>query len=205
MEELVDGKSCLAAHPERRIEGVCARAQMGHGTQIVHAHLFLLQRILRPAGAQHRDGVGVDFKRLLGVGGQHQGAGDLKTGVQAALGNFCVIGQFISLKNDLYGLIAAAVRQRDKADIFRIAYCFCPAADSDFGAVCGGGRVQRYEFGSLHGWSTPLTKNNDCSYYSGFGPNCTVLFYKGEALSPGGRLTVRPGLRPHTDRHVSLQ
>ncbi len=155
MEELMDGKRRLTADTERRVEGVGAGAQVGHGAQIVHAHLLF----------------------LLGIGGQHQGAGDLKAGVQAALGDLGIIGQFIRLENDLHRLIAAAVRQRNKADILRIAHRFGPAADGDFGTVGGGGRVQRYEFGSLHGWSTPLIKNNDCSYYSGSGPNCTVFFY----------------------------
>ena len=151
MEELVQGKSSLAAHTERRVEGVGAGAQMGHGAQVVHAHLLFLQRVLGAAGAQHGDGVGVDLKGLLGVGGQHQGAGDLKAGVQAALGDLGIVGQFVSLENNLDGLIAAAVGQRDKADIFRIAHSLGPAADGDLGAVCRGGLVQRCKFRSLHG------------------------------------------------------
>ena len=151
MEELVQGKGRLTAHAERRVEGVGARAQMGHRAQIVHAHLLLLQRVVAAAGAQHGDGIGVDFKRLLSIGGQHQRAGDLKAGIQAALGNLGIVGELVSLKNNLNRLIAAAVRQRDKADIFRIAHSFGPAADGDLGAVCRGGLVQRCEFRSLHG------------------------------------------------------
>ena len=156
MEELVQGKSSLAAHTERRVEGVGAGAQMGHGAQVVHAHLLFLQRVLGAAGTQHGDGVGVDLKGLLGVGGQHQGAGDLKTGVQATLGDLGIVGQFVSLENNLDGLIAAAVGQRDKADIFRIAHSFGPAADSDLGTIGRGSGVQRCKFRSLHGNSSPL-------------------------------------------------
>ena len=57
----------------------------------------------------------------------------LKARVQAALGDLGIVGELVSLENDLDGLIAAAVGQRDKADIFRIAHGFCPAADSDLG------------------------------------------------------------------------
>ena len=151
VEELVQGKRCLTAHAERRIEGVGAGAQVGHRAQIVHAHLLFLQRIIAAAGTQHGDVVGVDLKGLLGVRGQHQRAGDLKTGVQAAFGDLGIVGELICLKNDLDRLIAAAVRQRDEADIFGIAHSLGPAADSDLSAVCGGSLVQRCKFRSLHG------------------------------------------------------
>ena len=151
MEELVQGKRRLAAHAERRVEGVGAGAQVGHGAQVIHAHFLFLQRIITAAGAKHRDLVGVDLKGLLGARGHDQRAGDLKARVQAALGDLGIVGQFIRLENDLHGLTAAAVCQRDKTDLFRIAHGFCPAADSDLGTVCGGGLVQRCKFRSLHG------------------------------------------------------
>ena len=84
---------------------------MGHGAQVVHAHLLFLQRIIAAAGAKHGDLVGVDLKGLLGVRGQHQRAGDLKTGVQAAFGDLGIVGELICLKHDLDRLIATAVRQ----------------------------------------------------------------------------------------------
>ena len=151
VEELVQGKRRLTAHAERRVEGVGARAQVGHRAQIVHAHLLFLQRIIAAAGAEHGDFIGVDLKGLLGVRGQHQRAGDLKAGVQAALGDLGIVGELICLKYDLDRLIAAAVRQRDEADIFGIAHSLGPAADSDLRAVCGGSLVQRCKFRSLHG------------------------------------------------------
>ena len=151
MEELVQGERRLAAHAERSVEGVGAGAQVGHGAQVVHAHLLFLQRIVAAAGAEHGDFIRIDFKGLLGARGHNNAAGDLKARVQTALGDLGIVGELVGLKNDLDGLIAAAVGQRDKADIFRIAHSLGPAADGDLGAVCRGGLVQRCKFRSLHG------------------------------------------------------
>ena len=151
MEELVQGERRLAAHTERSVEGVGAGAQVGHGAQVVHAHLLFLQRIVAAAGAEHGDFIRIDLKGLLGARGHNNAAGDLKARVQTALGDLGIVGELVGLKNDLDGLIAAAVGQRDKADIFRIAHSLGPAADGDLGAVCRGGLVQRCKFRSLHG------------------------------------------------------
>ena len=156
MEELVQGERRLAAHAERSVEGVGAGAQVGHGAQVVHAHLLFLQRIVAAAGAEHGDFIRIDLKGLLGARGHNNAAGDLKARVQTALGDLGIVSQFVSLENNLDGLIAAAVGQRDKADIFRIAHSLGPAADGDLGAVCRGGLVQRCKFRSLHGNSSPL-------------------------------------------------
>ena len=150
VEELMQGISGLAAHTERSVKGVGAGAQVGQGAQVIHAHLVFLQRVIAAAGAQHRNGIGVDLKRLLSVGGQHQGAGHFKAGVQAGFCNLGIVFQLVRLENDLHGLIAAAVCQRDKTDLFRIAHGFCPAADSNFGTIRRGSLIERCNFNSFH-------------------------------------------------------
>ncbi len=107
----MQGKSGLAAHTERSVKGVGAGAQVGHGAQVIDTHLVFLQRIITAAGAQHRNVIGVDLKRLLSAGVTDQRAGDLKARVQAALGDLGIVGELVSLENDLDGLIAAAVGQ----------------------------------------------------------------------------------------------
>ena len=150
VEELMQGISGLAAHTERSVKGVGAGAQVGQGAQVIHAHLVFLQRVIAAAGTQHRNGISVDLKRLLSVGGQHQGAGHFKAGVQAGFCNLGIVFQLVRLENDLHGLIAAAVCQRDKTDLFRIAHGFCPAADSNFAAIRRGSLIERCNFNSFH-------------------------------------------------------
>ena len=107
VEELVQRERGLPAHAVRGQEGVGARTQVGHRAQVLGAHLLFLQRVFRAAGAEDLDGIGVDLKRLLGLRGQHQAAGDGEARVQAALGDFGIIFELVGLKHDLHGFCSS--------------------------------------------------------------------------------------------------
>ena len=68
----MDGVGRHAAHPEGGGEQVGAGAQMLDGAQELHGVALLLQRIVGGGGALHGDLGSLQFKGLLGVGGEHQ-------------------------------------------------------------------------------------------------------------------------------------
>ena len=190
LEEAVDGVGRHAAHPERRVEGVGAGAQGGHGAQVLHAHLLLLQGVvLRGAGAQDLDAVGVQLKGLLGLGGQDQAAGHPHAGVQAGVGHLLVVGELGRLKDHLQGLEAAAVRQGDEADVLAVADVLGPAADGQLGPVGRGGAVEGCDLGAFHNVLPPF--------------KCTRFGLPGRAARAPGRSVQRRALPPRR-RDVAL-
>ena len=159
LEELVNGVSCHAAHPEGRRKGVGAGAQMGHGAQKFNRVAFFLQRILGAADTQHPNFVGVHLKGLLGARGQHHPAGHLQAGAHTGLGDLPVVVQLGRFEHDLQRLEAAAVRQFDEADVLGIAHRSGPAAHGDNRAVRRGLAVELANLRSFHCTSLLKIKN----------------------------------------------
>ena len=154
LEELVDGVSGHAADAESGVEGVGARAQGGHGAQILHAHLLFLQRILvGGAVAQDLYAVSIQLERLLCLRSQHDAAHDAQAAVQAGVDDLIVVCQLAGFQHDLQGLEAAAVGQGDKADVLGVADVLCPAAYGDDRTIGGGVLVQRNDLSAFHSFS----------------------------------------------------
>ena len=120
LEEAVDGVGRHRAHPEHRGKEVGAGAQMLDGAQILHRVALFLKGIVRGGRPLHRDGRRLDLQRLLGLGGEHHGAGDDKGRAHVLPGNLLVVVQHPRVHDHLQILEAGAVVELDKAEGFHI-------------------------------------------------------------------------------------
>ena len=135
LEELVDGVGRHAAHPEGGGEQVGAGAQVLDGAQELHGVALLLQRIVGGGGALHGDLGSFQLKGLLGVGGEHQLAGDDEGGAHILLGDLVVVGQRAPVHDHLQVVEAAAIVQGDEAKGLHVAQRAHPAGHSQLAAA----------------------------------------------------------------------
>ena len=68
LEILVDGVGDQRPHAEHCLKGVGPGTEMGNGPQILKAVALFLQRVIGSGRALHLHRVGLDLKRLLGLG-----------------------------------------------------------------------------------------------------------------------------------------
>ncbi|MPM10171.1 hypothetical protein SDC9_56496 [bioreactor metagenome] len=132
LEELVNSRGHNGAHAERRLKGVCPRAEMLNGAQVFERMALFLQRVIAGASAFEHDFVCVDFERLRRVRRNHELAFDRN----------CAAGRqpvakisIVALEHDLDGRKAAPVGQFDKAEGFPLAHGAHPAAYADLARV----------------------------------------------------------------------
>ena len=132
LEKLVDGVGRHAPHPEGGGEQVGPRTQVLDGPQELHAVALLLQGIVGGGGALYLDFAGLQLQGLLGLGGQHHGAGDDQGGAHVLGGDVLIVFQAAGLHDDLEVLEAGAVVQFHEAEVLHVPDGAGPAAHGDF-------------------------------------------------------------------------
>ena len=131
LEELVDGIGRQAAHTENGLEHIGPGPQMGHGPQELHAVALLLHGVVTGRGTLYSDLGGLDFKRLLGIGGQQHLALDDQGGTHIYLGNLIKIIHGVVVDHLDRGKESAVI-QDDKAKLLAGPNRADPAAYSYF-------------------------------------------------------------------------
>ena len=153
LEELVDGVSRHAPHPEGGGEQVGPGPQVLDGAQKLHAVALLLQGVIRGGLALHLDGVGLHLQRLLGVRCQHHGTADDQGRTHVLRGDLLIIIQLLGGHDHLQILEAGAVVQLNEAKGLHVADGTRPAADGDLFAaqrfLVGEDRCDSHSFHSL--------------------------------------------------------
>ena len=131
LEKFVDRVGDQRAHPEHRLEGVGAGAQMADGPQILERVALLLQRVIRCGRSLHHHLGGLDLEGLLCLGRQryHSGHDNRGTHVQFADGGKII--EFISV-NDLQRFKERTVAQHHETECLGIPDAPHPAADGHF-------------------------------------------------------------------------
>ena len=156
LEELVDGVGGQGADAEYSLEGVGPGAQMGDGSQELHGVTLGLQGEVTGGGTLDLDGGGLDFKGLLGVGSQHQLAGDDQGGTNVDLADLLEIGDGIVVDH-LNGGEVGAVVQHDEAKLLAGAAVAHPAADGNgLAGISGSAAEQLADADEFHSESTFL-------------------------------------------------
>ena len=115
LKKPVNGIGRKGTDPEHCLESVGSRAQMRDRAQIFHGMALLLQRIIRRGSPFHRDGVRLDFKRLLCLRRRDQSSLHGERCADIESGNLREIRHGVMIDH-LNGLEAGAVMQNDKAE-----------------------------------------------------------------------------------------
>ena len=131
LEELVDSHGSQTPDAEHGLEGVGPGPQVSDGPQELHGVPLGLQGIVAGGGAFHGDGAGLNLKRLLGVGGQHQRTLDDQGRADIDLGDLLEIGHGVVVYN-LNGGEVGAVIEGDEAKLLASPAVADPAAYLDF-------------------------------------------------------------------------
>ena len=129
LEKLMHGGGGNAAHAERRGEQIRARPEMLDRAQILDAVALFLQRVVRRGNALDRDGLRLELERLGSVRREDERALGNERRADVLADDLVVIGDLLTLENDLHSLEGAAVVQLEKAEILHIADRARPAAD----------------------------------------------------------------------------
>ena len=131
LEELMDGHGGQAPDTEHCLEGVGAGAKMGNGAQEFHAVPLGLQGIISGGGALYGDGLRLNLKGLLGLGGEHQLALHDQGSADVNFGNFLEIRKGIVIDN-LDRIEVSTVIQDDKAKLLASPAVSYPTAYFNF-------------------------------------------------------------------------
>ena len=122
---------CRRTNPERGRKQVCSRPEMLNSPQKFNTVPFFLQRIIRCGNSFHRNFFRLHFKRLGCIRCENNSAPADESCSYILFRNFIVIGQRITLKNNLKRFKAASVVEFNKTKVFDIADCSCPTAYCD--------------------------------------------------------------------------
>ncbi len=132
LEVLMDGGGKGGADVEHGVERVGAYAQLRHGAEILHGVALLLERVVRGAGAEERDLLGVDLHATLFVdGGRDDSADDLQRGTEGEAGLEVRVCKVVLVDDDLQMLECGAVVELGKGHGLRVTGCPDPSADGD--------------------------------------------------------------------------
>ena len=101
LEELVDGESGGAAHPEGGGEEVRPGPQVLDGPQVLHGVPLLLEGVVRGGGALHLDLRGFQLQGLLGLRSEDHGARDEEGRAHVLGGDVLIVFQGPGLHNHL--------------------------------------------------------------------------------------------------------
>ena len=127
----MDGIGSQAADTEYRLEQVRPGPQMGHGPQELYAVALFLHGIVAAGVTLHGDGAGLNFKGLLGIGGEQQGALDDQRSAHVYLGNGREILHGIGINHLNRGEISTVI-QGNEAKLLALPVGTHPAADFHF-------------------------------------------------------------------------
>ena len=179
-----------AAHPEGGGEQVRPGPQVGDGTQVLHAVALLLQGVVRGGDPLHLNRRGLHLQGLLGLGGEHQRAGDDEGRAHVLGGDVLIVVQGIGVHHHLQVPEAGAVVELDEPEGLHVPDGAGPAAHGDGLAVQPGGvGVEGSNFDSFHIVSPILLKLG-------------VFLRIGVLYRPNAHFTSAfPDFRPNFPRH----
>ena len=161
LEELVDGEGGHAANAEDGAEEVGAAAQVLLGAQELAGLALLLHGVVGGGGALHHVGLGLQLKRLRTVGRELEHALEGERRSHGLRDDVVVDGvaEVLAVDDYLQVLEAAAVVERDEAEVLHVADGTNPSGDGDgLAAELGGVGIQAGDGLAVHGTS-PLQTN----------------------------------------------
>ena len=133
LEELVDGICSQGPYTKYSLEHIGTGTQMGHGAQKFHRVALFLHGIVAGGGTLNGYLGRLNFKGLLGIGGQQDFTLDDQSGTHVYFGNFLEIFHGVMIDH-LDGSKKSAVIHNDEAKLLAGANRAHPAADGDFAA-----------------------------------------------------------------------
>ena len=157
----MDGEGGHAAHAEDGAEEVGAAAQVLLGAQELAGLTLLLHGVVGGGGALHHVGLGLQLKRLRTVGRELEHALEGECRAHGLRDDVVIDGvaEVLAVDDYLQVLEAAAVVERDEAEVLHIADGTDPSGDGDgLVAELGGVGVQAGDGLAVHGTS-PLQTN----------------------------------------------
>ena len=131
LEEAVDGRGGHGADAKHSAEEVRARAEVLLGAKELDRGALLLERVVGGAGALDGDGLRGELEGLLGVGRELDGARADERRVAGTTRDLVIVGEGFAVHDDLEVLEAAAVVERDEAEVLHVADGLGPAGDGD--------------------------------------------------------------------------
>ena len=135
LKEAVDRRSRDAADAENGAEEIRARAEMLLGAKELDRGALFLKRVIRGAGTLDGDGLRGELEGLLRLGRELDGARADEGRVAGTTRDLVIVGEGFAVHDDLEVLEAAAVVERDEAEVLHVADGLGPAGDGDGLAV----------------------------------------------------------------------
>ena len=183
LEEAVDGERRDAAHAEHRAEQVGAAAQVLLGAQELAGLALLLHGVVRLRRALDHDGLGLELERLRAVRRERELAGDDEGGANGEGRDLLVVGELLSVHDDLQVLEAAAVVQHDEAEVLHVANRADPAGHGDrLVPKLVHVRIELRDPGAVHLRDPPLVQGR--AFGRGPGSSRPARPCRGPALGP---------------------
>ena len=172
----MDGEGGDAAHAEHRAEQVGAAAQVLLGAQELAGLALLLHGIVRLRRALDHDGLGLELERLRALRRERELAGDDEGGAHREGGNLLVVGELLSVHDDLQVLEAAAVVEHDEAEVLHVADRADPAGHGDrLAPKLVHVRIELRDPGTVHLRDPPLVQGRAFGRRPGSSPPGTAL------------------------------
>ena len=131
LEEFVDRVCTKGTYTKYRLESVCSRSQMCHGSQVFQSMTFLLKRIIRCRCAFYLYFISLNFKRLFCFRCRNQSSPDDNSSAYIQLADFGKIRHIVVIYN-LQCLKKSTIMKYDKTKCLGTTYASYPSSYSYF-------------------------------------------------------------------------